>query len=57
MNRNIITVLISDYFYSIFMMVFNLVILIIVVKRRKQKRQRNNDIRNVINNLGNLRRE
>ena len=57
MNRNIITVLISDYFYSIFMMVFNLVILIIVLKRRKQKRQRNNDIRNVINNLGNLRRE
>ena len=57
MNRNIITIIISDYFYSVFMMTFNLLILIIVLKKRRKKKQRNNDIRNVIDNLGNLRRE
>ena len=57
MNRNIITIIISDYFYSVFMMTFNLLILIIVLKKRRKKKQRNNDIRNVIGNLGNLRRE
>ena len=56
MNRNIITIIISDYFYTIFMFVFNLLILFIVVKKRWKKKQRNNDIRNVIGNLGNLRR-
>ena len=57
MNRNIITIIFSDYFYSIFMMIFNLLILIIVLKKRRKKKQRNNDIRNAINNLGNLRRD
>ena len=57
MNRNLLKVLVSDYFYSIFMMCFNLLILIIILKKRKQKKQRNNDIRNAIGNLGNQRRE
>ena len=57
MNRNIITIIISDYFYSVFMMTFNLLILVILLKKRRKRKQRNNDLRNVIGNLGNLRRE
>ena len=57
MNRGIIIVILSDYFYTIFMAIFNLLILIIVLKRRKKKNQRINDITNAINNLANLRRQ
>ena len=57
MNRGLITVIISDYFYTIFMAIFNLLILIIVLKKRKKKKQRINDITNAINNLANARRE
>ena len=57
MNRGLITVIIYDYFYTIFMAIFNLLILIIVLKKRKKKKQRINDITNAINNLANARRE
>lgn len=57
MNRGLITVIFSDYFYTIFMAVFNLLIIIIVLQKRKKRKQRVNDITNVINNLANLRRE
>ena len=57
MNRNIIKVLIYDYFYHIFMSTFNIVILIIVLKKRKKNEQRNNDITNAIGILANARRE
>ena len=57
MNRNIIMIVITDYFYSIVMLGFNLIVLIFVLKKRKQQKNTNNDIRNVINNLGNRRRE
>ena len=56
MNRGVITMLFADYFYTIFMAMFNLIILIVVLKRRNKKNQRNNDIRNVINNLADIRR-
>ena len=56
MNRGLITVIFCDYFYTIFMALFNLFIIIFVVKRRKKKKQRINDITNAINNLANLRR-
>jgi hypothetical protein len=56
MNRGLVTILISDYFYTIFMAIFNLMIMIIVIKRRNKKKQRINDITNVINNLANIRR-
>ena len=56
MNRGLITVIFCDYFYTIFMAIFNLFIIIFVVKRRKKKKQRINDITNAINNLANLRR-
>jgi len=57
MNRGLITVIFSDYFYTIFMAVFNLLIIIIVLQKRKKRKQRVNDITNAINNLANLRRE
>ena len=57
MNRGIITVIFSDYFYTIFMAIFNLLILMVVLKRRRKKKQRINDITNAINNLANLRRQ
>jgi len=57
MNRGLITILISDYFYTIFMAIFNLMILMIVLKKRNKKKQRINDITNAINNLANIRRE
>ena len=57
MNRRLITVIFSDYFYTIFMAVFNLLIIIIVLQKRKKRKQRVNDITNAINNLANLRRE
>ena len=57
MNRGLITVIFSDYFYTIFMAVFNLSIIIIVLQKRKKRKQRVNDITNAINNLANLRRE
>ena len=57
MNRGLVTILISDYFYTIFMAIFNLMIMIIVIKRRNKKKQRINDITNAINNLANIRRE
>ena len=57
MNRGLITVIFSDYFYTIFMTVFNLLIIIIVLQKRKKRKQRVNDITNAINNLANLRRE
>ena len=57
MNRGLITVIFSDYFYTIFMAVFNLLIIIIVLQKRKKRKQRVNDIANAINNLANLRRE
>ena len=57
MNRGLINVIIYDYFYTIFMAIFNLLILIIVLKKRKKKKQRINDITNAINNLANARRE
>ena len=57
MNRGLITVIFSDYFYTIFMAVFNLLIIIIVLEKRKKRKQRVNDITNAINNLANLRRE
>ena len=56
MNRGLVTILISDYFYTIFMAIFNLMIMIIVIKRRNKKKQRINDITNAINNLANIRR-
>ena len=56
MNRGFITIIFSDYFYTIFMAVFNLLIIILVLKKRKKKKQRINDITNAINNLANLRR-
>jgi len=56
MNRGFITTIFSDYFYTIFMAIFNLLIIIIVLKKRKKKKQRINDITNAINNLANLRR-
>ena len=56
MNRGLITILISDYFYTIFMAIFNLMILMIVLKKRNKKKQRINDITNAINNLANIRR-
>ena len=56
MNRGIISIIISDYFYTIFMAIFNLLILIMVLKRRNKKNQRINDITNAINNLANIRR-
>ena len=56
MNRGFITTIFSDYFYTIFMAVFNLLIIIVVLKKRKKKKQRINDITNAINNLANLRR-
>ena len=56
MNRGFITIIFSDYFYTIFMAVFNLLIIIVVLKKRKKKKQRINDITNAINNLANLRR-
>ena len=56
MNRGLITVIFCDYFYTIFMAIFNLFIIIFVVKRRKKNKQRINDITNAINNLANLRR-
>ena len=57
MNRGLITVIFSDYFYTIFMAMFNLLIIIIVLQKRKKRKQRVNDITNAINNLANLRRE
>ena len=57
MNRGLITVIFSDYFYTIFMAVFNSLIIIIVLQKRKKRKQRVNDITNAINNLANLRRE
>ena len=57
MNRGIIIIILSDYFYTIFMAIFNLMILIFVLKRRNKKKQRINDINNAINNLANIRRE
>ena len=57
MNRGLVTILISDYFYTIFMAIFNMMIMIIVIKRRNKKKQRINDITNAINNLANIRRE
>jgi hypothetical protein len=57
MNRSIITMLFMDYFYTIFMALFNLAALLYILKKRKKKNQRNNDIRNVINNLAQIRRE
>jgi len=57
MNRGLINILISDYFYTIFMAIFNLMILMIVLKKRNKKKQRINDITNAINNLANIRRE
>ena len=57
MNRGLITVIFSDYFYTIFMAVFNLLIIIIVLQKRKKRKQRVNDITNAINNLANLIRE
>ena len=57
MNRGLITIIISDYFYTIFMAIFNVLILMIVLKKRKKKKQRINDITNAINNLANIRRE
>ena len=56
MNRGLVTILISDYFYTIFMAIFNMMIMIIVIKRRNKKKQRINDITNAINNLANIRR-
>ena len=56
MNRGLVTILISDYFYTIFMAIFNLMILMIVLKKRNKKKQRINDITNAINNLANIRR-
>ena len=56
MNRGFITIIFSDYFYTIFMAVFNLLIIIVIIKKRKKKKQRINDITNAINNLANLRR-
>ena len=56
MNRGLVSILISDYFYTIFMAFFNLMIMIIVIKRRNKKKQRINDITNAINNLANIRR-
>ena len=56
MNRGLVTILISDYFYTIFMAIFNLMIMIFVIKRRNKKKQRINDITNAINNLANIRR-
>ena len=38
MNRNIITIIISDYFYTIFMFFFNLLVLFIVVKKKMEKK-------------------
>ena len=57
MNRGLITVIISDYFYTIFMAIFNIMILMIILKKRNKKKQRINDITNAINNLANIRRE
>ena len=57
MNRSIITMLFMDYFYTIFMALFNLAALLYILKKRKKKNQRNNDIRNAINNLAQIRRE
>ena len=57
MNRGIITIILSDYFYTIFMAIFNLLIIIFVLKRRNKRKQRINDINNAINNLANARRE
>ena len=56
MNRGLVTILISDYFYTIFMAIFNLMILMIVLKKRNKKKQRINDITNAINNLANIGR-
>ena len=57
MNRGIITIILSDYFYTIFMAIFNLLIIIFVLKQRNKRKQRINDINNAINNLANARRE
>ena len=57
MNRGIISIILSDYFYTIFMAIFNLLIIIFVLKRRNKRKQRINDINNAINNLANARRE
>ena len=57
MNRGLITIIISDYFYTIFMAIFNILILMIILKKRKKKKQRINDITNAINDLANIRRE
>ena len=57
MNRGLITIIISDYFYTIFMVIFNILILMIILKKRKKKKQRINDITNAINDLANIRRE
>ena len=57
MNRGLITVIFSDYFYTIFMAIFNIMILMIILKKRNKKKQRINDITNAINNLANIRRE
>ena len=57
MKRGLITIIISDYFYTIFMAIFNILILMIILKKRKKKKQRINDITNAINDLANIRRE
>ena len=56
MNRNIIKVIIYDYFFHIFMAIFNLTTLIVALKKRRKKSPRNNDIANAIGMITNARR-
>ena len=56
MNRHIIKVIIYDYFFHIFMAIFNLSTLIVALNKRRKKAPRNNDIANAIGMITNARR-
>ena len=56
MNRHIIKVIIYDYFFHIFMAIFNLSTLIVALKKRRKKAPRSNDIANAIGMITNARR-
>ena len=56
LNRNVVSVFISDYFYTIIMIGLNVGVIVFSLTRRKNKRRRDNEIRNILNTLSFLRR-